>query len=158
MHHFRHERINTEHHNHMMATKKRKRNSKETSDDSSTSKECCIIHFDDVPSRDFVTLTEDRLYKLIDIRKLRLAQPADSHYRMKDICAQIPETVSENVGYHRDCYKRFSANLHRLSPLANMTETCVSRPPRCPSDDSERYIFNPYCIFCQKSMRHDLTK
>ena len=38
---------------------------------------------------------------------------------MADACVQIPSTFSDGLGYHRDCYQKFTMNLsqHRHNPL-----------------------------------------
>lgn len=127
-----------------MASKKRKR-------DVSVDTELCVIHFEGSSSEHFTPLTEERLLKLKEIQQKRLDQPLDSPYRMQDACRQIPDIVVESYGYHRDCYKRFTSNLARLSLVPVSTEPSATRPPRRPSDGSNRVIFNPDCIFCGKT-------
>ena len=137
-----------------MASKKRKRNESVTGASSKT--EHCIIHYRDTSPGPFTALTEERLSKLKEIQKLRLSEPVDSPHRMSYVCSQIPDMVGEDHGYHRQCYKRFTSNLGRLSSSStssSVTETDVCRPSRCPSDQSERFIFKPDCIFCHKAGR-----
>lgn len=143
-----------------MASKKRKRD--ESVAGASSKTEHCIIHYRDSSSGPLTTLTEERLSKLKEIQKRRLSEPVDSPHRMSYVCLQIPDTVEENHGYHRQCYKRFTSNLERLSSSStssSLTETdvCRPRPPRCPSDGSEKFIFNPDCIFCHKTGKKRLN-
>ena len=49
--------------------------------------------------------------KLLDIKLLRLESTAEA-LRMADV--QIPSTLSEGLGYYRDCYQKFTMNLSRL--------------------------------------------
>ena len=59
----------------------------------------------------------DKLKHLREIRDLRLCKPHASPYSMQSVCDQIHETVPkdlENNGYHRQCYQRFTGNLHLI--------------------------------------------
>ena len=55
---------------------------------------------------------------LHSIRDKRLAKPLESVYRMENVSRHIPETIHdidhENIGYHRQCYQKFTGHLHRL--------------------------------------------
>ena len=127
-----------------MGPKRRKRDS-ETSEINEPS--VCVIHFSDSADQGFTLLTDERLLKLKDICKTRLALPADSKQRMSEICEQIPDVIKDGYGYHRDCHRRFTAHISRQSADSN-SQPCPSRPPRVPSDESEKHIFKPNCIFC----------
>lgn len=102
------------------------------------------------------TATE-KLRQLLEIRDRRLNENHESPYRMQSVCEQIPTTLPEeldSVGYHRQCYQRFTANLDRLKkeekevtqqpsqqtrPLSSRRSSSVTGP-----------LFPPECIFCQK--------
>ena len=129
-----------------MGPKKRKRDSSETSGATNVPTHC-VIHFPDSSEQGFTPLTEERLSKLKDICKTRLALPADSKQRMSEICEQIPDALEDGYGYHRDCHRRFTAHVRRPSADPD-SEPGPSRPPRVPSDESEKHIFKPDCIFC----------
>lgn len=122
-----------------MAPKKRKRDSSETNEPS-TSRTLCVIHFQDSSAQGFTPLTDERLSKLTDIRQTRLALPGDSKQRMPEICEQIPDAVEDGYGYHRDCHRRFTAHIRRPSADPD-SQPGPTRPPRLPSDESEKYIF-----------------
>jgi len=92
---------------------------------------------------------EDTLAKLQGIKRKRLAEPLTSPYRMTDICKQIPDELSPNHGYHRECYKRFTMNLTRLALKADQQES-TSRPARKSGDN---IVFTPECIFCNSEKR-----
>ena len=92
---------------------------------------------------------ENTLTKLQDIKRRRLAEPLNSPYRMTDICDQIPDDLSPNHGYHRDCYKRFTMNLTRLACPPEQ-EQSTSRATRKSGDN---ILFTPECIFCNSDKR-----
>ena len=105
----------------------------------------------------FQPLSETRdpeacLRKLKDIRTRRMSQPANSAYRMETSCARIPHELDKNFeyGYHRECYQRFTMNLHRLSPSVD-PQPSTSKPKRRPSSD--QVLFAPDCIFCNSEKR-----
>ena len=116
--------------------------------------ETCIIHFPDVnASNTIVSLSNienpsERLENLNDICRRRLLEPQGSVQRMTDICSQVLSTYSKEqlYEYHRQCYQRFTGNLHRLQASAFLeAEPSTSRPKRRSS--TEKYIFPPECIF-----------
>ena len=125
-----------------MGPKKRKR---ETSE--SEPLHHCVIHFENSTGQGFTTLTDERLTKLKEVSKERLSLPADSSQRFTEICKKIPDAVGDGHGYHRDCYRRFTAHIRKPSSEPH-SQPGPSRPPRVPSDESEKYIFKPDCIFC----------
>ena len=57
---------------------------------------------------------EDQIRKIKDVCSQRLSQPASSPYRMADICSSIPELITNEHGYHTNCYKKFTSHLNRL--------------------------------------------
>ena len=140
-----------------MLPKKRKRK------ESGTTKEkekICIIHFHDCSHESpFVYMnagekSNERFQKLRKIAEDRQRQPASSVYRLTEICRQIPENYTEEHGYHRECYQRFTIHLDRLEntkenedPMASSTKG-ISRRDRTQKKD--RVIFNADCIFCRK--------
>ena len=119
--------------------------------------ETCIIHFPDVnASNTIVSLSNienpsERLEKLDDICRRRLLEPQGSVQRMTDICSQVPSTYSKAqlYGYHRQCYQRFTGNLHRLQASAFLeAEPSTSRPKRRSS--TGEYIFPQNVFFVAK--------
>ena len=78
---------------------------------------------------------------------------------MTDICSQVLSTYSKEqlYEYHRQCYQRFTGNLHRLQASAFLeAEPSTSRPKRRSS--TEKYIFPPECIFLWQRARVRLRK
>ena len=102
----------------------------------------CVVHFPDSTCESLQYLSdckgpENRLQKLQDIARKRLLEPADSYKnkRMED-------------GYNRECYQRFTKNLNRLKGDDKTFQP--SRSSRRSSENPERVIFKPDCIFCNK--------
>lgn len=116
----------------------------------------CILHVPALSDHHFTPLTkikgtaEEKLQQLHKIRDQRLQQSHESPYRMQSVCDQIPSTLPDNLesaGYHRNCYVRFTANLHLLG---HDTEPSTSESYRSPRRSSSGPIFPPQCIFCNK--------
>lgn len=141
-----------------MAPKKRKPDSSETNEPL-TSRTLWVIHFPDSSAQGFTPLTDERLSlsKLTKIRQTRLALPGDSKQCMPEICEQIPDAVEDGYRYHRDCHMRFTAHIRRPSADPD-SQLGPSRPPRVPSDERDKYIFNPNCIICGKAGYKKLNK
>ena len=83
-----------------------------------------------------------------------MAQPLNSPHRMEAVCAQIPETLEgvdlDMIGYHRPCYQRFTANLHRLNDSTTASVSTKHHSPRKQSSGESLQLFPPECIFCEK--------
>lgn len=108
----------------------------------------------------------EKLSYLHSIRDMRLKEASSSPYRMTDICDQIPSTLEgldlETTGYHQNCYKSFTGNLHRLQ----VSKASLSSEPSSSIKDSLRhlkslssqsegarctFLFPNQCIFCDKA-------
>ena len=101
-----------------------------------------------------------RLQSLITIRDKRLEMPADSPYRMADVCKQIPHSLvgidTSCTGYNKSCYKRFIMNLDRLKvesvpipktpPMRHSPRKNKSSTPHVLSPETR--LFPDTCIFC----------
>lgn len=95
----------------------------------------CIIHLLSIadhghftPLSEIKGTADDKLRQLHQIRDRRMCVSHDSPLRMQSVCDQIPTTLPDdmtNVGYHRQCYQRLRANLHRL-PI--MSKQASQRP------------------------------
>ena len=92
----------------------------------------CVLHIDSTNPGSFQPLTEERLNFFKGIKGRRLKEPINSVNRLPHICAQIPDEVGDNLGYHTNCAKRFTCNLSRLgdsdSNLALRSSYEVSAP------------------------------
>ena len=130
-----------------MSTSSKKRKLEEVQESSSSSELTCIIHRSDSNNQRLTVCSADSFNKLQSIRSRRLAEPLDSVRRMTDICMQFPTEYSERFAYHRDCYQRFTSNLHRLSDSAESVASSEGGR-RSRSLQSEKIIFKPDCIFC----------
>lgn len=123
----------------------------------------CILHV--LPMSDHGRFTplsgikgtaSEKLQQLHKIRDRRLHQSHESPYRMQSVCDQIPTTLPDDLkstGYHRQCYQRFTCNLHLLGddtePEASTSQWHHS-PRKLSSAGSAGPIFPPECIFCDK--------
>ena len=118
-------------------------------------REHCIIHFEGIKTSPFTSFSslsapKDRLDHLKSIGRERLAEPLESANRMTDVCLGIPSDVHENDGYHRGCYQRFTHNLHRLVGGGKTGITGSIEGKRVRRESSEKTIFKPDCILCNK--------
>lgn len=68
---------------------------------------------------------------------------------MQDTCSLISTEFDESHGYHRSCYQRFVQHADRLQ-MPNTDAHTLVRMGRGTSDDRDRTIFKPNCIFCGK--------
>ena len=93
-----------------------------------------------------------KLKLLHEIRDKRLNEPNGSAYRMQAECNQIPSSLPDNlehVGYHRQCYQRFTGNLNLLKPVeCTVAESQWNHSPRKVSLPGP--LFPPECIFCDQ--------
>jgi len=123
----------------------------------------CILHVSSISDHGaFIAFSRvkgtasDKLEYLQNIRNQRLKLAHDSPYRMQSVCDQIPETVPndlESTGYHRQCYQRFTGNLHLLSDgtgAKTSDSTWHHSPRKLASGASASPLFPPECIFCDK--------
>lgn len=70
---------------------------------------------------------------------------------MQSVCDQLPATLPEylqSTGYHRQCYQRFTGNLHFLGDAIE-PEASISLL-QSPRRHSAVPIFPPERIFCEK--------
>ena len=81
---------------------------------------------------------------------------------MQYVCDQIPPHLPDDlnsIGYHRQCYQRFIANLNRLPDLQHDEEPEASGGHRSPRKSSSLKsagpLFPPECIFCGKVEKKD---
>ena len=123
--------------------------------------ELCIIHFEHSTCESFQGMSdckgsENRLEKLQDIARKRLAEPEDSPYRMEHSCRLLPEVLRPERGYYRDCHQCFTKNLDRLKGTGELHEQ--TRTSVRAAGTSEKVIFEPHCIFCNKDGKKKVKK
>ena len=82
-----------------MAPKKKK---KKANSDDPGNKRTCIIHYDDVDDKCFVSMNDERFEKINKLKQRGFKGPTKSE--------EIPETYSPDHGYHVVCYRRFTAS------------------------------------------------
>ena len=114
----------------------------------------CVVHFDDSSLDSFSQLKEDTLQNLLKIKEARQAEDEGSTKRMDEQCKLLDRYVSErentqDPGYHRDCYKRFTSHLDGLfeNVATSNTPSVVTRSS-LPSSSRDRILFDKDCIFC----------
>jgi hypothetical protein len=111
----------------------------------------CIIHSAKSKNGNLVSYSVDCFEKLLDIKRRRLESTAEW---MADVCVQIPSTFSEGLGYHRNCYQKFTMNLSRLpAPPPSIAGSSDFESRHRRSLDPDKIIFRPDCIFCEKEGR-----
>ena len=115
--------------------------------------EICVIHTKTSSSLDFIHITKDeQLNKLKDIKKKREKEPNDSPFRMADECRMLNEKlcVGDDIGYHRDCYQKFTNHRGRLSHPTNDESSTFTRTGSSSSVIKDKVLFTADCIFCNK--------
>ncbi len=124
-------------------------------------KEICVVHSEKSKGTSFTSfnsLTDPRARfdQLKELCIRRQGQTVGSPYRMDSACSHMPVDFTDEHGYHRDCYQLFTGNQNRLKDTAQLSEpSCSSQKPvaRRSSQEKDRVIFNPDCIFCNVSDR-----
>ena len=112
-----------------------------------------IIHNDESKAENFIYLKESSFQKICEIKEMGLSLPIGSKQRMEKECVQIPAHIGTDVGYHRDCYQRFTMNLKRIQ-LGDKKGEEVSYTDRSPRGSRrESTVFSPESIFCNKIER-----
>ena len=117
-------------------------------------KNMCIIHVDGLKTYSTLKLLsenpnpKERLKKLKDIGVRRMAQPANTVLRMEKSCARLPHQLRPEHGYHRECYQRFTMNLHRLQDVG---DNQPSTSKLCHRSSTDNIIFPPDFIFCNSN-------
>ena len=126
------------------------------------SEECnkiCIIHFPSSNVQRFVNLfqTADKDKKFEKIKQnafKRLNQPGGSSYKLSQQCANIPTTLMNHHGYHRNCYQRFTKYLDRRKEVEKTFSSGMNiRFLTVANKWNDGVLFNKDCIFCNKMVR-----
>ena len=104
----------------------------------------CVIHWPNSNGLNFTELTPQRLEKLKEIKDLHESSTTVSQ-RIKNYDDAIPQVVSSNEGYHRDCYNNFTKNIERVREL----DSDESPNKRCRlSIGGADANIKPSCILC----------
>ena len=119
----------------------------------------CIVHYDASSCDNFklladVRIQQERFQKILEIRDLRLSQPADSTHRMESVYRLIPTEIGEGHGYHRDCYNHFTKNVERLRSTECTESKEISRKVERKMSVDKVALFAKDCIFLQQSRQH----
>ena len=101
----------------------------------------CILHDVSLPSSTFIPFNnikgsvKEKLDNLNKIKGRRLLEPEESPNRLQHVCDLIPETIDDSdadrLGYHRQCYQKFTSNLNSLADNTS-SSACedIHRSPR----------------------------
>ena len=122
----------------------------------------CIPHTNDadqdnVPVKAF---TPETWEETASTAKKRRARPSGSKSKYRAICYDLPDSFSENSGYHSTCYKRFTSvpnSAIELSSQENENETTIllmseaARHQQLPTTSSG--VLLQICIFCNKKRK-----
>ena len=60
---------------------------------------------------------DEKFEKFKQIAFKCLNQPDRSSYKLSEQCTNIPMTLMNHLGYHKDCYQHFAENLDRLEQI-----------------------------------------
>ena len=80
---------------------------------------------------------QEKFQKIFKIRNNGLKEPLDSNRRMQDVCEQIAPEFSENDGYYRGWYQRFTKNISRLKTTSKPVKKQKQWMPRRGSNDGK---------------------
>ena len=126
------------------------------------SEECnkiCIIHFSSSNEQNFINLFQaaDKDKKFEKIKKIafkRLNQPSGSSYKLSEQCVNIPTTLMNHHGYHRDCYQRLLNIWIDSRKLEQTSSSGMKRRSLTLANNwNDGVLFNKDCIFCYKMDR-----
>ena len=67
-----------------------------------------------------------------------------------DVCQNIPDSIGEFDGYHRQCYQKFTRNLKRIRVPSNDVSEEESSTPKAKRVQGDKIKFTKDCIFCNK--------
>ena len=123
----------------------------------------CVIHFENTDHGKLVLFSEledpeKRWLYIQNVKHRRISEPEGSTTKMANICEQIPDYFGNLDGYHLRCYSRFTGNLKRLKSSIAGTAVGESLKEKKRRTSKEKTIFNPDCIFCNKSGRIHVKK
>ena len=70
---------------------------------------------------------DNKFEKIMQIAFKHLNQPGGSSYKLSEQCANIPMTLMNHHGYHKDCYQCFTKNLDRLKEVEQTSSSGMNR-------------------------------
>ena len=101
---------------------------------------------------------KEKLDNLNKRKGRRLLEPEGSPNRLQHVCDLFPETIDDSdtdrLGYHRQCYQKFTSNLNRLlTTLLHHLHVRIFTAPHA-NNHIRKHNFSPSeCIFCSKKRR-----
>ena len=123
--------------------------------------ELCSIHLEHSTCQSFKRISdckgpENRLEKLQDIARTRLAEPEDSPYFMEHSCSLLTEELRPELGYYRDCYQGCTRNSYCLKGTGQLHEQARTSMPA--AGTFNKIIFKPDCSFYNKEGKKKVKK
>ena len=114
----------------------------------------CILHIG-CPSNEEIKPFDCKLWeKVLSVKQTRLSRlNLTSKYSV--LCADLPNEYNNDMGYHKSCYKNFTA-IPKLDPIPETTEHTVKKVLRSQVSHHEATssgVFKSTCIFCGNSRR-----
>ena len=96
--------------------------------------------------------------KVLSVKQTRLSRlNVTSKYSV--LCADLPNEYNSDMGYHKSCYKNFTA-IPKLDPIPETTEHTVKKVIRSQVSHHEATssgVFKSTCIFCGNSRRSGIS-
>ena len=98
------------------------------------------------------------MYFQVKIAAARQIEDYGSESKYWKICTQLPDTFSENDGYHSTCYSRFTS-ISKAAPNEPSSEQpkhsvlLRSQTKQHPTTSVTKIVLSQICIFCSKSRK-----
>ena len=86
--------------------------------------------------------TEERVQYIHNVKAMRLAEKPGSATQQLDVCNQIPENITAECGYHRQCNTSFTSN----NTYIVMTPTELGLVPSC-GGNIKSNLFKNFIVF-----------
>ena len=97
---------------------------------------------------------DEKFEKFKQIAFKCLNQPDRSSYKLSEQCTNIPMTLMNHLGYHKDCYQHFAENLDRLEQIEWTSSSGMNRRSATAANKwCDGVLFNKNCIFSSKMDR-----
>eukprot|EP00794_Sanderia_malayensis_P002234 gene2234-2545_t len=118
----------------------------------------CIVHYKNIKEESITRLTEKSHSSLLASKSIRERLGGDNWH--KEQCEGIPQVFSDDQGYHRSCYAKFtlakSYAKRRSSDFAEGVRTDSQRSlrscdPTASSSAVGTILFPKQCMICKKS-------
>lgn len=120
----------------------------------------CIIHVIERESGHLLPLTDDRWATILKSAHIRKQTTRYEKSKYRAVIENLPSTKTVADGYHRRCYRAFTAIQGSSVTTAEDQEPCTSRDlrssTRSPVTTTEKScsgIFENKCLYCSKQLK-----